>query len=591
MKEFFRSFFASLLAFFVFCLLLFFIIAGIISGVSQQFDAPKTSVKPNTVLRINTNYAIVEQTQTGMPTGLGLLGINDDQGMGLNDILINIKNAETDDHIKGIYLELGLNQNAYATLQEIRDALEDFKKNSGKFVIAYGEVISQSSYYLGSIADKIYMNPSGAIDFKGLSAHLTFYKGTLDKLGVKTQIFYDGKFKSATEPFRSDKMSEENRLQLEEFLGGLFNENLNEINSSRSKSIEQYKLIADSLLAWHPEEAVRVGLIDELKYFDEVETDLKTRCGLAEDKELEFVTMKDYKTSFKHKKNADSDGTIAIVYADGTIVDGKADNGFLGSQNFTEMMQEVRNDKTIKAVVLRVNSPGGSAVASDVMWREIEITKKVKPIVVSMGDYAASGGYMISCNANKIYAQPNTLTGSIGVFLIIPEISGFMNDKLGITFDTASTSQYADFPSLTRPFSERERFILQSGVDSTYLNFKRMVAAGRNMTVEQVEEIAQGRIWIGAKAKEIGLVDEIGGIDEAIKGAVELSGLKAYEISEYPKQKHSILDGIITNLTEETAASVKAEQLGILYPHYVAVTELLNRPVIQAKLPYEVVIK
>ena len=591
MKEFFRSFFASLLAFFVFCLLLFFIIAGIISGVSQQFDAPKTSVNPNTVLRINTNYAIVEQTQTGMPTGLGLLGINDDQGMGLNDILINIKNAETDDHIKGIYLELGLNQNAYATLQEIRDALEDFKKNSGKFVIAYGEVISQSSYYLGSIADKIYMNPSGAIDFKGLSAHLTFYKGTLDKLGVKTQIFYDGKFKSATEPFRSDKMSEENRLQLEEFLGGLFNENLNEINSSRSKSIEQYKLIADSLLAWHPEEAVRVGLIDELKYFDEVETDLKTRCGLAEDKELEFVTMKDYKTSFKHKKNADSDGTIAIVYADGTIVDGKADNGFLGSQNFTEMMQEVRNDKTIKAVVLRVNSPGGSAVASDVMWREIEITKKVKPIVVSMGDYAASGGYMISCNANKIYAQPNTLTGSIGVFLIIPEISGFMNDKLGITFDTASTSQYADFPSLTRPFSERERFILQSGVDSTYLNFKRMVAAGRNMTVEQVEEIAQGRIWIGAKAKEIGLVDEIGGIDEAIKGAVELSGLKAYEISEYPKQKPSILDGIITNLTEETAASVKAEQLGILYPHYVAVTELLNRPVIQAKLPYEVVIK
>lgn len=591
MKEFFRSFFASLLAFFVFCLLLFFIIAGIISGVSQQFDAPKTSVNPNTVLRINTNYAIVEQTQTGMPTGLGLLGINGDQGMGLNDILINIKNAETDDHIKGIYLELGLNQNAYATLQEIRDALEDFKKNSGKFVIAYGEVISQSSYYLGSIADKIYMNPSGAIDFKGLSAHLTFYKGTLDKLGVKTQIFYDGKFKSATEPFRSDKMSEENRLQLEEFLGGLFNENLNEINSSRSKSIEQYKLIADSLLAWHPEEAVRVGLIDELKYFDEVETDLKTRCGLAEDKELEFVTMKDYKTSFKHKKNADSDGTIAIVYADGTIVDGKADNGFLGSQNFTEMMQEVRNDKTIKAVVLRVNSPGGSAVASDVMWREIEITKKVKPIVVSMGDYAASGGYMISCNANKIYAQPNTLTGSIGVFLIIPEISGFMNDKLGITFDTASTSQYADFPSLTRPFSERERFILQSGVDSTYLNFKRMVAAGRNMTVEQVEEIAQGRIWIGAKAKEIGLVDEIGGIDEAIKGAVELSGLKAYEISEYPKQKPSILDGIITNLTEETAASVKAEQLGILYPHYVAVTELLNRPVIQAKLPYEVVIK
>lgn len=591
MKEFFRSFFASLLAFFVFCLLLFFIIAGIISGVSKQFDTPKTSVKPNSVLRLNTNYTIVEQTQTGLPSGLGLLGFNPDHGMGLNDILANIKHAETDEHIKGIYLELGINPNAYATLQEIRDALEDFKKNSGKFVVAYGEVITQSSYYLGSVADKIYMNPSGAIDFKGLSAQLSFYKGTMDKLGVKTQIFYDGKFKSATEPFRSDKMSEENRLQLEEFLAGLFEENLNEINQSRNRSVEQYKLIADSLLAWHPAEAVRVGLIDELKYFDEVQVDIKTRCGLSDDKDLEFVSMKDYTTSIKHKVNADSDGTIAIVYADGTIIDGKADNGFLGSKNFTEMMEEVRNDENVKAVVLRVNSPGGSAVASDVMWREIEITKKIKPIVVSMGDYAASGGYMISCNANKIYAQPNTLTGSIGVFLIVPEISGFMNDKLGITFDTASTSKYADFPSITRPFSTRESFILQSGVDSTYLNFKRMVAAGRNMSLEQVEEIAQGRIWIGAKAKEIGLVDEIGGIDEAIKGAVALAGLKDFELKEFPQQKPGVLDGIISSLTEETTASLKAEQLGILYPHYITVTELMTRPVMQAKLPYEVVIK
>ncbi len=591
MKEFFRSFFASLLAFIVFCLLLVMLITGIISGISQKFDSPAIAVKPNTVLRINCNYNIVEQTQMGLPTGLGLLGLNANQGFGLNDILREIKNAETDDNIKGIYLELGLNPNAYATLQEIRNALIDFKSNSGKFVVAYGEIISQNSFYLASVADKIYMNPSGAIDFKGLSAQLTFYKGTLDKLGIKTQVFYDGKFKSATEPYRTTKTSAENRLQLEEFLNGLFDENLSEINVSRNQTVEKYKMIADSMLAWHPSEAVRVGLIDELKYYDEVQSELKTRCGLDEDKKLEFITMKDYLATIKEKKINDKNGSIAIVYADGTIVDGSADNGYLGSKNFSEMMQAVRDDENIKAVVLRVNSPGGSAVASDVMWREIEITKKLKPIIVSMGDYAASGGYMISCNATKIFAEPNTLTGSIGVFLIVPEISEFMNDKIGITFDTASTSQYADFPSITRPFYERERFILQSGVDSTYLNFKRMVAAGRNMTVEQVEEIAQGRIWIGAKAKEIGLVDEIGGIDDAIEAAKKLAGITDYNLIEFPKQKASILDGIINNLTEQTAASLKAEQLGILYPHYLAVTELMNRPVIQARLPYELMIK
>ncbi len=413
----------------------------------------------------------------------------------------------------------------------------------------------------------------------------------MDKLGIKTQIFYDGKFKSATEPFRMEKMSDENRLQLEEFLNGLFTENLTELNASRSKSVDYYKNAADSLLAWYPAEAVRIGLFDGLKYYDEVADEIRTRCGLAKEDELGLVSMQDYKTSYYIKVSPDSDGKIAIVYADGTIIDGKADNGYLGSTNFIEMMEAVRKDKDVKAVVLRVNSPGGSAVASDVMWREIEITKKEKPVIVSMGDYAASGGYMISCNANKIYAQPNTLTGSIGVFLIVPEISGFMNDKAGITFDTAQTSTYADFPSITREFSEREKFILQSGVDSTYLNFKRMVADGRKMTVEQVEEIAQGRIWIGAKAKEIGLVDEIGGIDEAISGAKEMAGLKEYQIVEYPKQKESVLENVILSLTEETKTKMELQQLNILYPHYKTLMELLDRPVIQARMPFELTIK
>jgi len=337
---------------------------------------------------------------------------------------------------------------------------------------------------------------------------------------------------------------------------------------------------------------VRTGIVDGLKFNDEVMDEMKSKCGLGADKKLELVKLRDYNTSFNRADGSSAKEKIAIVYADGTIIDGEGEGGsYLGSKSFAESMRKVREDENIKAVVLRVNSPGGSAVASDVMWREIEITKKLKPVVVSMGDYAASGGYMISCNANKIYAQPNTLTGSIGVFLIVPEISEFMDNKLGITFDTASTSKHADFPSVVRPFDEREAQILQAGVDSTYLKFKQMVAAGRNMTVDQIEAIAQGRIWIGAKAKEIGLVDEIGGIDEAIAGAKQLAGLKDYKIVEYPRQEESVLESILVNMTEETEAKITAEKLGILYPHYAAAKDLLERPVMQARLPYMLIVK
>lgn len=587
MKPFVNNFLSSLLALVVFSILSVMLIFGIISAVSKGLTEDEVAVENSSVLRLNLNYSIVEQTQSGMPGGLALLGLEPDNGMGLNDILANIEHAKTDPKIKGIYVQMGISPNGYATLQEIRDALEDFKKESNKFVIAYGEVIGQSAYYLGSVADKVYMHPSGALDFKGLSAQLTFYKGALDKLGVQTQIFYDGKFKSATEPYRMDKMSAENRLQLETFLNGLFTANLSEITSSRKLDVAQCKTIADSLLAWYPSEAVRLGLLDGLKYYDEVETEMKKRCGIDEEKNLQLVSMTDYRDSYTLQTTEADQGRIAVVYADGTIIDGKGGNGFIGSVDFTEMMRKVRTDKTIKAVVIRVNSPGGSAVASDVMWREIEITKAVKPVVVSMGDYAASGGYMISCNASKIYAQPNTLTGSIGVFLIVPQISDLMENKLGITFDTAQTSTYADFPSITRPFSTRESTILQSGVDSTYLHFKQMVANGRKMPIEKVEEIAQGRIWIGEDAKSIGLVDEIGGIDEAIKGAATLAGMKTWFIREFPEQKESILDQVVQNITQETKVQMQAEQLGILYPHYINLKQLLERPVMQARMPYE----
>lgn len=594
MRDFFRSFFAALAALFVFLVILFFVIAGLVNGVSKQFESKQAAVKTNSVLELNLNYSIPEQTQTGLPAGLGWLSLDFDNSKGLNHILAAIKNAEKDANIKGIYLHMGINESSSATLQEVRDALADFKKNSGKFVIAYGEVINQSSYFLGSVADNVYLNPSGAIEFKGYSAQLSFYKGTMEKIGVKAQIFYDGKFKSATEPYRLDKMSDANREQLREYLNSLFDCNLSSISASRNRPVEEYKAIANNLSAWYPSLAVQVGLIDELKYEDEVEDVIKEKAGLNSTDTLTTISLSKYLTSFK--KNNPFDKTIkdkiAIVYADGTIVDGEGgSSGYIGSKAFADMMRDVAKDENIKAVVLRVNSPGGSAVASDIMWRSIAVVKKSKPVFVSMGDYAASGGYMISCNADRIFAEPNTLTGSIGVFLIVPEISELMTDKIGITFDTVQTSAHADFPTINRPFNDFEKNILQQGVDSTYLNFKKMVAEGRHMTVEQVEEFAQGRIWIGTKAKELGLVDEIGGIDETIRYAANNIGLKEYSIVEYPKQEETFLENIFSSMTEETKAKMIENELGVLYPQYKTVKELLERPVMQARLPYDIVIK
>lgn len=593
MRDFFRSFFAALLALFVFIVLLFFVIGGFISGFSKQFENEKASVKTNTVLELNLNYSIPEQTQQDVIAGLSILSMDFENAIGLNDILASIKHAETDDNIKGIYLYLGYNQNSSATLQEVRDALEDFKQNSGKFVIAYGEIINQSAYFLGSIADAVYLHPSGAIEFKGYSAQVSFYKQALDKLGVKAQIFYDGKFKSATEPFRMEKMSDENRMQLREYLNGLFEHNLSEISATRNKPVDEYKNIANNLAAWYPLFAKNTGIVDELKYEDEVHDIMKSKIGLNSTDTITTISLRKYTSSFQ-KENPFQKTVkekIAIVYADGTIIDGEGESGYIGSKTFSDMMQDAAADDNIKAIVLRVNSPGGSAVAGDVMWRSIEKAKEKKPVIVSMGSYAASGGYMISCNANRIFAEPNTLTGSIGVFLIVPEISDLMNDKIGITFDTVNTSTYADFPSITREFNDFEKNILQRGVDSTYYNFKKMVAAGRNLSMEQVEALAQGRIWMGLKAKELGLVDEIGGIDEAIRYATNLTGVKEYSITEFPKQEETFFTNILHSMTEETKTKLIAEELGFLYPHYEAVKNLIQKPVMQARLPFDILIR
>jgi len=591
MRPFVTSFLAGLLSMLVFSILFVLFIVWMVAALTRSFSDDAYALEHNSILKINVTYPLEEQTKSGMPAALALMGLEREQGLGLNDVLAAIRNAETDDKVQGIYLQLGVSPNGYGTMQEIREALADFKSRSGKFVIAYGEIINQNAFYLGSVADKIYMHPAGFFEFKGLAAQVTYYTGAMEKLGVKTQIFYDGKYKSATEPFRLDKMSAENRLQLETFLEGMYASQLEVIASARKLDPAVCRSIADSLSAWYPAEAARLGLLDGVKYFDEVEKEMQGLCGLRDEVMPEMVALSDYRETFFQKAETADEGTIAIVYAEGTIVDGRSSSGFLGSADFADMMEEVREDEDVKAVVLRVNSPGGSAVASDVMWRAIETTKEKKPVIVSMGNYAASGGYMISCNANKIFAQQNTLTGSIGVFLIVPEISELMQDKLGITFDTAMTSAYADFPSVVRPFAPLEKNLLQAGVDSTYLHFKQMVAKGRNMPVDQVEALAQGRVWTGSDAVKNGLADAIGGIDEAITAAAEAAGISNYFTVEFPEQKKSVLDDVMQGLTEETTAKMQSAQLGLLYPHYKNMQQLMERPVIQARLPYELVIR
>lgn len=585
MRDFFRSFFASLLALFVFLALLFFIVAGIVSSFTKQLEGEKVAIKPNSILELDLNYPIPEQTQILMPGELIFSGFEFENTLGLNDVLFAIREAKVDDNIKGIYLKLGLNPNAYATTQELRDALEEFEA-SGKFIVAYGEMVNQSSYYLGSIANQMYLNPSGFLEFKGYGATWSFFKGTLDKLNMNVQIFYDGKFKSATEPLRNEKMSAENKEQLRTYLNGLYNYNLSQIANARGKSIDEYKQIANSFPGWSAYNVWQVGLIDGVKYSDEVKVVLKEKLGINSTDELNILDLNKYFNTLKYPVAYRGDNAIAVVYANGDIIDGEGDKGTVGSASYSEIFEEIRNDEDIKAVVLRVNSPGGSATASDVIWREIEITKAIKPVIVSMGDYAASGGYMISANASKIYAHPNTLTGSIGVFLIIPEVSDFMNSKLGITFDTVKTSLYADFPSITRPVTESESVLLQNAVDTVYYKFKKMVADGRGMTMEQVDAIAQGRIWLGITAKEIGLVDELGGIDEALNGAAEMVGLTNYKIKEFPAKEPTLFESILWSMGEETEAKLLQSKLGALYPHYKTIEQLTSRPSMQTRLPF-----
>jgi protease-4 len=588
MKQFFKFTFASMLGFLLAGFLLILITVGIIvSAVSSQKN--ETVIVPEkTILMLTLDQPVSDRSSDNPFANMNFTMPDVSAQLGLNDILISLKKAKADSKVKGIYLELGDVPSGQATIEEIRNALIDFKK-SGKFIVSYAEVFTQKSYYLASVSDKIYLNPAGDMEFKGMVGQVMFFKGLLDKIDVEAQVIRHGKFKSAIEPFTLDKMSEPNKVQTLTFISGMWNHLLDGISASRKISVDDLTAIANEYKIQSPQDAVNLKMVDKLLYKDEVLDELKNRVDAKKIKDLKFMKIGKYaKASEADKKTADD--KIAVIYATGDIISGDGDDQTIGSESISKAIRKARLDDNVKAIVLRVNSPGGSALASDIIWREMVLAKKAKPVVVSMGNVAASGGYYIACAADKIYAYPNTITGSIGVFGIIPNMKEMFNKNLGITFDQVKTNPYADYIPVTRPMTDGEKKIITHSIENIYSTFTKHVSEGRKMTVAQIDSIGQGRVWSGVDAKRIGLVDEFGGLTDAIKEAAKLAKLKDFSIMELPEQKNTFEQLMETFSGDKSSVFLKNE-LGAAYPYFSYLSRMSRMQGIQALMPYDFIIK
>ena len=589
MKQFFKFMLASVAGFFIAgFLIIIFIITIVSSMIGGLKENDKVKISEHSVLQINLEGPIKERTPKNPIEDIGLTGISINKGLGLDDILKSIEAAKTDSKIDGLFTNLNSLQTGIATVEEIRNALLDFK-TSKKFIYAYSESYSQGEYYLASLADKIYLYPEGDIDFRGFRAELMFLKGTLEKLELQPEVIRHGKFKSAIEPFILDKMSPENREQTQKFISSLWNQFVKDIAESRKLSSEEVQKVADNLGARSGQDALDAKFVDQLTYYDEVLDDLKKKTNLDSDDKVKFVDLKKYSHSLPAIKEF-SAKKIAVVYANGEIVSGKGSDDQMGSEKIAEAIRKARLDTTIKAIVLRVNSPGGSALASDVIWRETILAKKAKPLVVSMGDYAASGGYYIACAADKIVAQPTTITGSIGVFGLLFNAQKMFNNKLGITFDSVRTGKYANIGSTFYPMTTEERAIIQESVEKIYDTFITHVSEGRKMDKSAVDSVGQGRVWSGTDAKALGLVDEIGGLDAAIEIAAKLAKLDKHRTISLPEQK-DFMKQIMEDFGEEAKISAVKNELGAAYTYYNEVESLVNMEGVQARLPFSITIR
>ncbi|MDO9551882.1 signal peptide peptidase SppA [Rhodonellum sp.] len=571
----------------IFSVLSFFILAGIIAIASSSDDEVK--VKENTVLHLNLDgRTLVERTSENDFDLSSLSAFGGIPSVGLVNLKKAILTAKENENIKGIYLQAGMVIAGQAILQELRAELEDFK-SSGKFIISYGEIYSEGGYFLSSVADEVYMNPMGGMDFNGFASEMVFLKGMFEKIEVEPVVFRVGEFKSAVEPFILDKMSDESRLQTESFLNDLNNIAMTQIGVSRNIPFEKVNEINDQMLIRKPQDAVDLKMVDGLWYEDQVIDLLKERLGLGEDDSINTINVKGINKTSK-SKNRLSKNRIAVIIAEGEIVSGKAD-GMISSEKFAQEIKKARKNKDIKAIVLRVNSPGGSVLASEVIWREMAEAKKVKPVIASMGEVAASGGYYIAAPADTIVAQPNTITGSIGIFGLWFNAQGLLNNKLGITTDVAKTGELSNFMSATRKLSDLEKSIVQKNVEEGYDTFITRVSDGRNMSKDSVLKIASGRVWSGLQAKENGLVDILGGLEDAIAIAASKAGISEdFRVVYYPEEK-PWFEQFLKELTDEVQATYTRTQLGTLFPIYQQIEKVKKYEGIMVRMPYDITIQ
>lgn len=576
---------ASVLGVLIGFTLIFFISFGIIGAMIASADKT-VELEPNTIFYMKLDRPIVDRASRS-PFEFDFLTMRPTRQFGLDEILANIEKAKKDDNIDGIFLEILMPQAGISTLGEIRDALLDFKE-SGKFIVASSDSYTQAAYYLASVADEVYLTPTGLVQWTGLRSEILFFKGTLDRLGIEPEIIRTGEYKSAVEPFMQEEMSEESREQITSYISSIWQVMLEDVAGTRGMSAGELDRIAGQLLVRNDQLAVQHGLVDSLLYRDDILSLLKGYTGVDEEDDLNVVDIARYtrvpepRTGRRRPREK-----LAVVYAEGTIMPGEGSAQVIGSDRISRALREARRDTTIKAIVFRVNSPGGSALASEVIWREVDLASREKPVIVSMGDVAASGGYYIAAPATKIVASPQTITGSIGVFGMLFDVSDFLNDRLGITVDVVKTNQYADIMSPYRSMTPAEREIIQEGVEEIYEVFTGRVADGRDMEVSRVDEIAQGRVWSGYNARELGLVDEFGGLNRAIEIAAEEAGIDEYRIVSLPRIPDPF-EELLRAFSFETRARLFGRNHGEAARYYDALRIAFENQGVQARMPFEI---
>ena len=585
MLQFLKYVLATVVGLILFTIVSFFILVGIAAAVGSSQDT--TVLKDNSVLKLDLNHAIVENVSDDENPFKDLAGsfMDSNESIGMVQIREALKRAAADSHIKGIYLQAHYPQAGYAQLEEIRNALLAFKK-SGKFIYSYGESFTEKGYYVTSVSDKIYLNPAGGLDFNGISAEVSFYKGALDKLDIKPVVFRVGEYKSAVEPYIRENMSDANKAQYSSLLNTINDHIFEQISASRNVDVATLKKVADELLAYKPKGALAAKLVTDVGYYDEFEADFKKTLKKESEAKIDFVSLSKFLKADSAIPFNDTQNKIAVIVGEGAIIGSKADKGNIGSDDWVAELRKARDDKKVKAIVLRIDSPGGSSLASDVMWREVELARKVKPVIASMADYAASGGYYMAMAADTIVAEPTTITGSIGIFAQFFNFENFLKNKLGITNDRVNTNAHSDFPTVTREMTDFEKDWFQRSVDAGYETFTSKAAKGRKMSIEKLKSLAGGHVWSGIEAKANGLVDVLGGLDDAIKIAAKKAKLKEgdYKARFYPQPK-SFIEEYFDKKEEETQAKIMKAQFGELAPYVKQIQDLKAREGLMTLMP------